>query len=266
VRNKMLAYAYILTAEGYPCVFYRDYSADRNCFGLKLNIDRLIWIHEHLASGETQQRWKDGGVFAFERMGGGHLLVGLNKDEQAARTITVDTGFGPHVQLQEFTGHGGTVTTTGNGQATLTIPKNVGGLGYVCYARPAAIHPFAPKAQRVTQDYDGAADLDIPAASDGTQVKVCRISAEANTGVEARLSFDAATFGNDTEIEVVCQDPNGVAAGRRRFDRSEQGAALQFQSRHQGFHTFFVQAANAPAGDKELAYTLRVSYRAPQTI
>src|SRR5690349_18998272 len=38
VRNKLLAYAYILTAEGYPCVFYRDYSADKNCFNLKPEI------------------------------------------------------------------------------------------------------------------------------------------------------------------------------------------------------------------------------------
>src|SRR5437879_11548318 len=50
VRNKILAYAYVLTAEGYPCVFYRDYSGDKNCFHLKPAIDRLIWIHEHLAA------------------------------------------------------------------------------------------------------------------------------------------------------------------------------------------------------------------------
>ncbi len=30
VRNKLLGYAYILTSEGYPCVFYRDYSRDKN--------------------------------------------------------------------------------------------------------------------------------------------------------------------------------------------------------------------------------------------
>ena len=28
VRNKMLGYAYILTSEGYPAVFYKDYSTD----------------------------------------------------------------------------------------------------------------------------------------------------------------------------------------------------------------------------------------------
>ena len=31
VRNKMLAYAYILTSEGYPCVFYRDSQPGLRC-------------------------------------------------------------------------------------------------------------------------------------------------------------------------------------------------------------------------------------------
>jgi alpha-amylase len=70
VRNKMLAYAYILTSEGYPCVFYRDYSTDKNCFGLKNQIDRLIQIHQQLAEGPTQQRWKDGGVLHLNAWAG----------------------------------------------------------------------------------------------------------------------------------------------------------------------------------------------------
>jgi alpha-amylase len=38
VRNKPQGYAYILTSEGYPCVFYKDYSTDPGCFGLKPTI------------------------------------------------------------------------------------------------------------------------------------------------------------------------------------------------------------------------------------
>src|SRR6185369_16354508 len=99
IANKMLAYAYILTAEGYPCVFYKDYSTDDGCYGLKPHIDNLIWVHEKLAAGPTVQRWKEVGLYVFERQGGPHLLVGMNKDDWQARTVTVDTGFGPHVKL-----------------------------------------------------------------------------------------------------------------------------------------------------------------------
>jgi len=55
VSNKLLAYAYILTSEGYPSVSYKDYSTDPGCYGLQPKIDNLIWIHEVLASGATQQ-------------------------------------------------------------------------------------------------------------------------------------------------------------------------------------------------------------------
>ena len=70
VKGKMLAYAYILTCEGLPTVFYRDYSMDGGCYHLKPLLDKLIAIHETLASGATQTRWKDEDVFAYERMGG----------------------------------------------------------------------------------------------------------------------------------------------------------------------------------------------------
>jgi alpha-amylase len=137
VRNKLLAYAYILTSEGYPCVSYRDYSTDPKCFGLKPEIDRLIWIHEHVAAGPTLQRWKDDGVFAFERLGGSHFLVGLNKDEGTTRTIAVQTGFAPNQELQNLIDDKAPrVRTDGQFQVKITIPKNAGGKGYGCYGLP----------------------------------------------------------------------------------------------------------------------------------
>jgi hypothetical protein len=87
VTNKILGYAYILTSEGYPCVYYRDYSEEPNCYGLKKSIDNLIWIHENLASGTTQQRWLDFNLFVYERFGGPGLLVGLNNDPRGPRTV-----------------------------------------------------------------------------------------------------------------------------------------------------------------------------------
>ena len=82
-RNKPQAYAYILTSEGYPCVYYKDYSTDPGCYGMKKIIDNLIWIHEKLAAGPTRRRWKDHDVYAYERLGGPHLLVALNNQVNA---------------------------------------------------------------------------------------------------------------------------------------------------------------------------------------
>ena len=135
VTNKILGYAYILTSEGYPCVYYRDYDTGPDGYKLQPKIDNLIWIHEKLAAGPTQQRWKDFDVFAYERLGGRHLLTGLNNDPGTSRTITVATGFGPHVALHDYTGHAPDAATDGNGNVTITIPRKDGGAGYAsCYS------------------------------------------------------------------------------------------------------------------------------------
>ena len=141
VINKAQGYAYILTSEGYPSVFYKDYSTDPGCYGMKAVIDNLIFIHEQIAAGATQRRWKNHDVFTYERLGGAHLLVGLNNNGNIAQTITVDTGFGENVNLHDYTGHSGDVQTDGNGRVTITIPKNTNGLGYVCYSARGSVDP-----------------------------------------------------------------------------------------------------------------------------
>jgi alpha-amylase len=266
VRNKTLAYAYILTSEGYPCIFYRDYSTDKNCFGLKPEIDPLIWVHEHLASGPTLQRWKDGGVFAYERLGGGHLLVALNKDT-ITRTIRVQTGFSPHTQLQDFSGHSGLVTTDGASMVTITIPPNTNGRGYVCYAHPAHIGPFSAKAIAATQDYEGASDLDIKPALETERVLVSRIFVAANAAIEVQFFFDTANWTAATSIQLDLEDPAGAKVHSATFHQATpQSTGFRFQTKHAGFHSFFVQSANTPAQNKAPNYRLRATYTAPQTV
>ena len=77
-RNKPQAYAYILTSEGYPCVYYKDYSTDPGCYGLKNVIDKLVWIHEKLANGPTEHAGRTTMSSPTSALGGPHLLVGLN--------------------------------------------------------------------------------------------------------------------------------------------------------------------------------------------
>ncbi|TAF70278.1 MAG: alpha-amylase [Flavobacterium sp.] len=76
-NGKLLAYAYILTHEGYPCIFYRDYEEwlDKN----KLN--NLIWIHNNYATGGTTNRWIDNDEYIASRNGNGTnpgLIVYIN--------------------------------------------------------------------------------------------------------------------------------------------------------------------------------------------
>jgi len=70
IVNKMLAYAYILTHEGYPCVFWQDYFD----FGLALEgqesgISALVNIHEQYAGGTTSVLYVDDNLYIMQRSG-----------------------------------------------------------------------------------------------------------------------------------------------------------------------------------------------------
>jgi alpha-amylase len=265
INNKLLAYAYILTSEGYPCVFYRDYSKDPNCFGLKDKIDRLIWIHEKVAAGGTVQRWKDNGVFAYERVGGSHLLVGLNKDAGTTRTVTVQTGFEANQELQNLIDDGAPrVKTDAHSMVKITIPRNLGGLGYVCYGMPVAIQKFERRPIATSQDYEGAADLDIRPAMTGQTVQVCRVFPDANTTLQVRLKADDTNWMPQTSIKVTVNSEDGTPIGAQAFDQKTNGTSFSAHVAQKQFHSLVVEAANTPQPNTN--YQLRVTYTAPQAL
>jgi len=266
VSNKLLAYAYILTAEGYPCVFYRDYSTDPHCFGLKRSIDRLISIHERVAAGSTEQRFMDAGVYAFERLGGSHLIVALNKDVGATRTITVQTGFGANRELQNLTDDGARrVKTDGRSQLTLTIPRNAGGGGYVCYGAPTAIGaPFDRAPASTTQVYEGATDLDIRPAIDGEAVQVCRILPEPQSTLRLNVQVDTSGFTEATTVRVSVRDPLGTELASAVIHRGTPAADLLARSAQPGFYAIIVEAAGTPPQNRTPRYSAAVTYVAPR--
>jgi hypothetical protein len=265
VINKMLGYAYILTSEGYPCVYYRDYSTDANCFGLKPLIDNLVWIHEKLASGSTEQRWKDFNVFAYERVGGPRLLVGLNNDPNNSRTITVATGFGSNVSLHDYSGHSPDVVTDGNGFVTINMQRNQNGSSYVCYSRQGlggTTFEIAPRP--VSQDFEGAEDLDILPAIGGKSISVSRIWCRANSALNLTLKPDVANWTPNTNITIDVLSPDGSTLATSVFRQLDPASAnLKTTTVHEGFHTLRVTAASVPAGNPHPAYLLSATYTAP---
>jgi len=116
----------------------------------------LIWIHEKLTAGSTQERWKDFDLFAYERLGQPGLLVALNNDPNNLRTITVETSFGPNAALHDYTGHSPDAVTNGQGSVTITVPRNADGHGYVCYSRTGIDGAFAVHTHTTTQEISRA--------------------------------------------------------------------------------------------------------------
>ena len=71
-NDKLLAYSFILSHEGYPCVFWKDYYVD----GLALHntpngIAALVAAHEKYAGGGTDVLWVDDDLYVMQRRGFG---------------------------------------------------------------------------------------------------------------------------------------------------------------------------------------------------
>ncbi len=97
VRDKMLAYAYILTHQGYPCVFWEDYFTFQLARpGTPNGIAALVDVHERLARGGTDVLHVDDSLYVMQRRGlegtGGLILV-LNGSREAWRGVRVETAF-----------------------------------------------------------------------------------------------------------------------------------------------------------------------------
>lgn len=89
INDKMLAYAYILTHEGYPCVYWKDYFRYNLCEpGKPSGIERLVQVHESHAGGGTNILYTDDLFYAMERTGAGTqpgLVFALNNSGGAIR-------------------------------------------------------------------------------------------------------------------------------------------------------------------------------------
>jgi alpha-amylase len=103
VNDKMMAYAFILTHEGYPCVFWQDYfNWDLAQIGNRSGIDALVQVHEIAAGGATRILYVDDNLYVMQREGQGTkpgLLFVLNNGAEWngawAQTRWTDTRFTP---------------------------------------------------------------------------------------------------------------------------------------------------------------------------
>ena len=269
-QNKLLGYAYILTSEGYPSVFYKDWSTDAGCYGsgLQAGINNLVWIHEKLASGSTTQRYKNNLVFVYERMGGSHLLVGLNNNTGFNYVANnVQTAFGNNVQLHDYTGHCADIWTNGSGQVNLTMPVATNGAGYCCYAPAGLGGSFTAPWNTTTQEYDGAQDLDIKPADNTALVQVSRVWAAQSKAISGALYFDTTGWTSSSHIYLEIDDTNGaIVTSKNYYNTTAQGTTLGATPTATGFYTYKIRSYSTPSGNLKPSYQLKITYTAPQTL
>jgi len=225
--NKLLGYAYLLTAEGWPSVYYRDYAKEPGCYGLQDGINNLMWIHERLANGGTAWRHSEYQFVVYERQGAPGLLVGLNNDIWGGwKAVNVQTGFGPNTRLHDYSGHSGDVWTDGGGRVTIGIPRNDNGHGYVCYSRAGQDGPNPVRVEPTTQMFEGARDLLTPPASTAGAL-AGRIWCQPGTNIRIRLQ-------DGEPVHFVVRDSEGAAV----IDNAWEG-----QVKRRGWHDVVAYAA-----------------------
>ncbi len=70
IHDKLLAYAFILTHPGYPCVFWPDYfNAGLTRTGTSNGLDALIKVHEQFAGGACTNLWIANDLYIMQRAG-----------------------------------------------------------------------------------------------------------------------------------------------------------------------------------------------------
>ena len=198
-------------------------------------------------------------------MGGPHLLVALNNDPAGPRAIRVDTGFGANVGLHDYAGHAGDVTTDSTGAVTLTAPANRSGLGYVCYSRQGLDRALNPGSRSVTQDFEGAADLDIQPCVNGKTVPIGRVWCAAGSPIEATPDMDRTGWNANTRVAFELVGPDAaIKAAITLTQASPGGATMRATAGAEGFHALRVSASDLPASNPEPGYRLSVGYTAPR--
>src|SRR5215469_10777285 len=137
VTDKMLAYAFILTHQGYPCVFWQDYYT----WGLALpgevgGIDALIRVHEDYAGGGSQILYCDDDLYIMQRPGWQNqrgLVFVLNNrgswNGAAVRTQWQNTNLTPVAWRGHDLGQPVTKRTGPDGSADFWAPPR----GYAIY-------------------------------------------------------------------------------------------------------------------------------------
>ncbi|MDO4229244.1 MAG: alpha-amylase [Capnocytophaga sp.] len=121
-ERKLLAYAYILTHSGYPCLFISDYENT----DLKAKIQQLLLIYRSLAVGEEKFYLASNTEFIDFRLGDSKspgLLLFLNSGSSPA-TRTIPTHW-KNKTLIDYTGQSTDLPTTdANGNVTITVGAN----------------------------------------------------------------------------------------------------------------------------------------------
>lgn len=255
LQNKHLGYAYILTSQGYPSVFWKDYFN----YGMAPVINNLIWVHENLASGGTVNRWADQNLLAYERTGGSGLLVGLNDNMNSPRGAWVQTGFGPRVSLHDYTGHQPDLQTNDQGQVQLGVPAN----SYVAYSRTGIAGIPHDASYMVEQEFAGAKDLDLAPADNQGFHTVARIYVAQGSPLIWDVNYETGGWTDSSQFAMRILSPDHEVFAKQSYGK-EGRCQGQVMARQKSWYSLEAKTVAAP--QQFTNFWWRQKYLAPKEL
>ncbi len=118
--NKMIAYAYILTHDGYPTLFYSDYENDFFQDELK----NLVLIHNTIASGDVQILKANKDEYIMKRGGDSNnpgLIFYMNISSQTRKTEVTSNWAGKKI-VDYADNSKNTLSVASDGKVTIEVP------------------------------------------------------------------------------------------------------------------------------------------------
>ena len=256
IFNKILGYALLLTGEGLPMIYIRDYLAEPDCYGLAPAINNLCWIHQKFAAGPTITRYRSSRVFVFERQADPGLIVALNNDVWNPNwySVTVTTDWPPGTIIHDYTGKNSQDCQVDNNRnITFGVPPGVNGEGYGCWAPAGYSGNMTRPAGRVTtQVFFGAEDLDIPPININP-ITVGRLWCATGSKLSANLKLLTGSTPSTVSFTVV--DPNNLS---QTFPAD---VALNFPVSKTGWHSLII-TGNGFTTSQRIPFELTVNYLA----
>jgi alpha-amylase len=267
ISNKLLAYAFILTIEGYPFIYGKDYFGDDvwpGAYGLKPWLDNLIWIHENLAAGGTVTQFVDDAVIVLNRIGDPGLLTALSFDTKNSRHVKCGTSFGPNIRLHDYTGRHPDIWTDQDGFATFLIPSNTNrsGQSYLCFSHPGHGSSNLVRGHSTSQTFFGADDLDILPLGVGS-FHIGRVFSERGTPVRITIKPMGVAWKPGAKIRIEVLTDGSVVLGRADIVYGEPSDGLEIRPDTAGWCT--IRGTGFGLSDA-LPYELTVNYTAPQQV
>ena len=177
------AYAIAFAVDGSPQVFFEDLFDLENTgkrfthlptsatdLPVRDAIANIIWCHQKLTfkKGAYKVRWQAADLLIIERgYNGGpensYAIIGINDNQNTWQSATIQTDFGPNVQLHDYSGaNSSDIFTNASGQATIWAPPCDGSnvrRGYTIWGPAGVTGAFNPAQRTTTQEWEMANDL-----------------------------------------------------------------------------------------------------------